>query len=329
MAPKQPTLDQLQNSQMYEERLRFEVKKDGESLAIEKNDDVFVVHKRTPRGKVENGDGHWKATVDKIYIKRGSAQKKKTTWVLVHWYYGRQDIAELQLPRRDREDFPRCLGATELVKSDHLSIISINAIDDHLEVHQFDDADSSGDLIECRAWYMRYTIHIDPDNTKRGHITSTVNKCRCGVPYQPNTRQRYCANCTRWFHEHCTKRFTPTALASSSTLPAPSSPAPSTLTPSTPAPPSPTLPSLAPSPLLQHILAIPTAHGFIAAWARHWETVGTGKPLEEFHDWRSKHLHASHNEIQAQLKEIDEEFFKGALEHEWEAFVCEECGSKI
>ncbi|KAF5348169.1 hypothetical protein D9756_010730 [Leucocoprinus leucothites] len=328
------------------QRASFEVKKNGESLMIEKNDDVFVAHKWTPRGKeVENGDGHWKATVSKIYVKRGPARKKETAWVLVYWYCSRQDIAELELPRRDSdppsEYFPRYLGTTELFKSDHLSVIGISTIDsepskthtrtslfiraiDDLEVHQFDDADLSGDLIECRSWYMHYTIHINPDSSNQGHITSVVNKCGCEVPYQPNARQRYCANCRKWFHEHCTKRFTPAVLDSPSAFPAPSLPAPSTLAPSTLAP-----STLPPSPLLKRILAIPTARVFISAWARRSETVGTGKTLEELHEWRGKHPHASDDEIQAQLKEIDEEFFKDALEHEWEAFVCAECGSQI
>ncbi|KAI9453581.1 hypothetical protein HD554DRAFT_2179393 [Boletus coccyginus] len=178
-------------------------------------DDTVAIH---PSGELFlNSDGevplmsYWFGKITRLFLQPRQRGAGHHVWVEVQWLYRAEDL------RTENESFADHMGEYELADSDHLSIVDITCIEQHVNIKRFDERGLSTEAFPSNELYMRWKITVKLkgrpgcDTTLQSArvidpLICCINNCTIRL-YNPRLRQRYCRNCKGWFHQRCIRNL--------------------------------------------------------------------------------------------------------------------------
>jgi len=174
--------------------------------------------------------------------------------------------------------------------------------------------DVKAEWLHPAAWYYRLECEFRPNKkpllkvcnlcnmTPPRHLTlflpwQGVNlTCTCDKMYSPPLdSQRYCSNCSKWFHVGCMELSQP-ETQSRAFKPAP-----------------------------QQLAGVPIMRGWNGNRnGKSWETVGTGRKLVAVKAWLAKDVLPKN-----WREQLDDQFVTAMTEKIWALYTCPKCSSDI
>ncbi|KAF5345093.1 hypothetical protein D9756_011152 [Leucocoprinus leucothites] len=183
-----------------------------------------------------------------------------------------------------RAQFITRLGEKELVKSNSVDVIAVQAIEDKCEVYHFDDDQGIEEEIPAGSWFSRFEMTVDGTRQKKGKTITIAkiknikkSKCHCNGIYDPkNDRQIYCGTCEKWFHNVCF--LDPPSMTTAPEIP-----------------------------LADQIKSISYIRGpGNDEIPRSWHLTGTGCFLLAFEEWSEQNPQATDDQLEEYLEDLDE-----------------------